>query len=1300
MEIAFHCPNCLADLIFDESKSYTCCFCHTVFTGKHEVKELEGGYYVGDAWNDKVYHTYHCEDCGSDFIAKPGTAQSGCPMCSSSSVKDNGGMVGAMPRRAIPFAHTKQQAQEMFLDYIRNNSAVGRTLATDENKELLHKVYVPIFLFTYEVVAHARLTAVLRNKANEGMSFMGINAPDQLVELLSPIRSSISRFQANRKGAKDTASQPSEHVTGGVLSWQGIPFDASGILQSNVMNMIQPYDQSKMVLLNEKVLMDTPVLAITKDPVTCMQEFMERIKKWTRQMIMDAHSDSYDISYFQDKTDYPLGIGELVLFPIWYMKGEYMGREFFFAMNGQNGEVDANIPMSKGTTKNVGITYQQYWDKSRCTALNDTHFEFNIHDPNIEILDYSFFEKPRESRVTPEGRKKPEEDSMESFIAKQKGKNTVSLSKPGSALDIEVGPAFRNRDPNKKMTKEEELQHEREVTARLRVAAKEEPKGDMAAASSIPSWAKAVTPPPSASQPAAGGRAARTKKPALEKPSKLAASNKPLWEKAEEGYVPPDNTKPMSLADWMASGNHGDPNATDIKPFAPGKTQDEEDTGDADLSGILKAAQQAEAEFGAAMASGALSSADNSGSDMVEQASREQIVSTSSVDLESAESYEIPMPKVTIPVEEEVAEAPVEEVPFKEVPFEEVSETAGEEEMMANITFSFNKKKPAFSGEEKPATATSIPRRPEKDPEMAQGMAIMNSEYDSGVLRSSESKSESLESESREILPKSQLASENYIGSEQNDRPLAYRPLAPLAQQRADMFVEEVETHPELDENNRPLASRPPAPLARMDDPGPTPTLEYLADKTMDEDLLQMPSPDKKKSKWGDMPEATETPAWAKPQHEEEEAPRSPFARTAAQRQAAQRPAAQRPTAQRPAARSEEEEESPAAPQRPGMGRPAARPAAERPAQRPGMGTTPAQRPGMGKTPPSTGLARPGMGVARPASARDTAEQNTERPAQRPGMGRPAARTASPESETESPAAAQRPGMGRPAARPAAAAKPKSNENVPLWERAPQTDGPFPAWGASAAFQEDRPRGSLMKPKGQVIDVEKPREKPSLWRPDGEVKEILPGGARGADEDARSIPARGEAREVVVNVGRSDEPREIPVRPSSGVDVEIGSTREPKVNRSVEMTEDESSPIVFSSDRPRTYAQRRQMEEEERRRSEQSPFARAERPAGRPGMSRPGMRQPEPEEEQPINKTFEPTQFENKPSVVASLDMLPEPLPDDQIHGLAKDTRVPGLAIENDELRKELADGERRAQRAIRDLPDFDPDGPSPFKPN
>ena len=120
-----------------------------------------------------------------------------------------------------------------------------------------------------------------------------------------------------------------------------------------------------------------------------------------------------------------------------------------------------------------------------------------------------------------------------------------------------------------------------------------------------------------------------------------------------------------------------------------------------------------------------------------------------------------------------------------------------------------------------------------------------------------------------------------------------------------------------------------------------------------------------------------------------------------------------------------------------------------------------------------------------------------------------------------------------------------------------------------------------MKPKDQVIDVEKPRERPTLWRPDGEAKEILPGAVKDEDRDPREVG--GGAREVVVR------PDRIPPRPpprasqraSSGVNVEIGGSaprREPKIPEGLRDVpeENEDRPV----DRPRTFAQRRQMEEE------------------------------------------------------------------------------------------------------------------------
>ena len=154
-------------------------------------------------------------------------------------------------------------------------------------------------------------------------------------------------------------------------------------------------------------------------------------------------------------------------------------------------------------------------------------------------------------------------------------------------------------------------------------------------------------------------------------------------------------------------------------------------------------------------------------------------------------------------------------------------------------------------------------------------------------------------------------------------------------------------------------------------------------------------------------------------------------------------------------------------------------------------------------------------------------------------------------------------------------------------------------------------------------------------------------------------------------------------------------------SRSARMTEDEGGSLVFSNERPRTYAQRRQMEEQERQNQLRSSF-RPQQEQGRPGSPfRPARTyEEEPVENDHVNASFEPTQFENKPSVVASLDMLPEPIAEEEARHLAKQEDVPSLARGRDVFHQDLAEEQRNAMRAMRDLPDFDPDGPSPFKRN
>ena len=126
------------------------------------------------------------------------------------------------------------------------------------------------------------------------------------------------------------------------------------------------------------------------------------------------------------------------------------------------------------------------------------------------------------------------------------------------------------------------------------------------------------------------------------------------------------------------------------------------------------------------------------------------------------------------------------------------------------------------------------------------------------------------------------------------------------------------------------------------------------------------------------------------------------------------------------------------------------------------------------------------------------------------------------------------------------------------------------------------------------------------------------------------------------------------------------------------------------------------MEEEERRRQIQDSFTNPDKATPRTPFRRPAnLDDEDTQESEPVNKTFESTQFEDKPSVVASLDMLPEPLGEESIHHLAKEREIPALARDAERYQQQLEEAEMIRERELqRGLSDFDPDGPSPFKPN
>lgn len=1299
MDIAFHCPNCSADLIFDESKKYRCCFCHADLTPADEVLELEGGYYVSEAWDEKAYHSFTCEECGGQVFARVADGQKmDCPLCGVSKLTDKGPALGAMPRRMIPFSYNRQKAESVFEEYCRNNSAVGRALVTDENKALLKKVYVPCWIFNYEVLANVRLTAMLKHIPTQ--SILDTAAPEQLKELIMPLRSSFKKINNSLRGVKGTQELPTERITGGVLSWMGVPFDATGCLPDNTVRNIQPYDFSKMVPVTTTALGDVPVVATYKDAISMMQEFMGRIKKWTRQMIYDAHSVQYDISFYSDKTDYPLGIGELVLLPIWAMRGEYLGREFHYAMNAQNGVVEANIPMAKVASQNDKTGYHEYANMDRCTALKDTHFEFDLYNPAHEILDYSFFEKPKTRKpkkpddfdaqlmvhTATEADIKADEEAKKRAEAMEK-RRAEAANRPEGAPLLDI-PIVTNISDLTKMPQKKKLEPITRPAA-IKAAAKENP-GEMKAAVEAPAWAKNSKPTEVAVPNS--NRTVRTKKPAIEKKE----TQVPVWDRPQDASV---NAFGAHVPEKKVSSMKAKVNGEEEQPIeavqAPAST--------------LSSSKTMEQNHPAWESAYISNMSDVQSTQIASPLMNLDGLTLADLDAETINSLPL---------------SALRELKRREAAMEQPS--TEEKNATTTVSRADNDTDDSLKSTTKKGIVESAD---DIVPDKSRKTKSAVEKADDIVLQAKKATTPKTTSQplpmKEEVTP---VGADTFEKEEQHLSLSFMEKKASIIEEEKHMPLPMVEKDedvlPTPKPVSKPLAPREPSPLAQMARSVSTPS---------EDDSIHMP----RKPIWGEMP-AGETPDWAKKP--------SASATTVGQNGQIKRPP--RPNMSVPAS-----QDSTLQHKAPVQATSASEPTTSREsvaATRPGA----ASRPGTATRSDST-TSRPTVATNAPSTPKTDTSSVSRSPLSSaitppPTWGRPedsispfASRRSVSQEETQASTTAAQATSG-PAMRGHRSQEENSSKSVPIWERSIRSDRPIPTWASPSTGlpepEDTKPR--FAKPQDIVINVEKPRNNSVLAAADhsatsrgGEMplhqKEELT-----IDEDKQPSTSSSSANEPAAT------------RPGSAL--RPNTTLDETVNTSVRGTEDESSPITFSSDRPRTYRERRALEEAARQANVQAAFKassedapvfapKAEQPVEEPVeytrsvpmtihtaddeesnreqdvevlpafsvkestinventnmaavMLRPGSRTVEESNltEHPTGTTLQET-----PQPVATGTRPPE---DEGLPRYGGERPIPSLAYGGmDPIRKGIVEEEAAARRSLSDIPKFDPNGPSPF---
>ena len=150
------CPSCGATLAFDPSTGGLICnFCGSTVALKTMPVAPGLGYSLDDLQNNAGRHLMQtesklliCGTCGGQFLADKSSLSGLCPYCGSNSITESGNTSGMMePTGVIPFKISKEQAQNIFNQWISARRMAPTDLKKNSEITDLVGVYVPYWVF-------------------------------------------------------------------------------------------------------------------------------------------------------------------------------------------------------------------------------------------------------------------------------------------------------------------------------------------------------------------------------------------------------------------------------------------------------------------------------------------------------------------------------------------------------------------------------------------------------------------------------------------------------------------------------------------------------------------------------------------------------------------------------------------------------------------------------------------------------------------------------------------------------------------------------------------------------------------------------------------------------------------------------------------------------------------------------------------------------------------------------------------------------------------------------------------------
>ena len=324
--VTYKCPNCGGGLVFDpESGTYACEFCLSKFAQQELEADTQSAENAAEMPAEETTAQsaqgsavlYHCPSCGAEIITDETTAATFCFYCHNPVVLSGRLEGDYLPDGIIPFKITKEEAVEKFQDWIQKKKFIPNGFYSKHQIEKMSGVYFPYWLYGCKTD-----------------SYMEGTAKDVRIWRAGDIEYTETKtYQIQRSGR---------------VSFRYLPKTALQKAQNAMLKGIFPYDFGVMEKFHMGFLSGFQAEKRDIDKERISEEIRQDIQKYAEKRMRDTITGHNAFSMQVQNHRVTEELYQYVLLPVWVLTYREKGNQiYYFAMNGQTGEVVGKLPVAK-----------------------------------------------------------------------------------------------------------------------------------------------------------------------------------------------------------------------------------------------------------------------------------------------------------------------------------------------------------------------------------------------------------------------------------------------------------------------------------------------------------------------------------------------------------------------------------------------------------------------------------------------------------------------------------------------------------------------------------------------------------------------------------------------------------------------------------------------------------------------------------------------------------------------------------------------------------------------------------------